>query len=216
MLHDAFRRLPADVFQRPLHVHQHDAISRIVTQKENIVVSTGTGSGKTECFLYPIVDALLKAEIRGKPGIRAILVYPLNALANDQLYRRIVPLLVKELHHSGLTVGRYTGQTTPGRNRQSFEEEFLSDPYFKDLFGDRIPDSWLLSRDEMLDTPPHVLVTNYAMMEHLLLLPRNAPLFQNADLKVSGAGRGAYLCRHPGVRGVPVVAQAPQPLRLWG
>jgi ATP-dependent helicase YprA (DUF1998 family) len=182
-LHEGFRDMDPKVFNRPLHQHQADAIQAVVQQDENIVVATGTGSGKTECFLVPLIDSLLKAKIKGRTGIRAILVYPLNALANDQLYSRIVPLLAKELGEHGLTVGRYTGQTTPGKQRPQFQEEYLANPMIKDLFGDEIPGNWLLSRDEMLEKPPHVLVTNYAMLEHLLLLPKNAPLFQNADLQ---------------------------------
>ena len=173
----------ASIFRRPLHEHQEEALDAVVNQRENIIVATGTGSGKTECFLFPIVDALLKANIQGKPGIRAILVYPLNALANDQLYRRLVPLLVDKLQSYGLTVGRFTGQTAPNKSRQYFEKQHLEDDFFKQMFGNSIPENWLLSRDEMLATPPHVLVTNYAMMEHLLLLPRNASLFQNCDLR---------------------------------
>ena len=183
MLHEGFRDMDPKVFNRPLHQHQAEAIQAVVQKNENIVVATGTGSGKTECFLFPLIDSLLKANIKGRPGIRAILVYPLNALANDQLYSRIVPLLAKELGEHGITVGRYTGQTTQNKQRSYFQNEYLANPMIKDLFGDEIPDNWLLSRDEMLDTPPHVLVTNYAMLEHLLLLPKNAPLFQNADLQ---------------------------------
>lgn len=183
LLHRGFLSVGESVLNRPLHAHQAEAVSRIVGSNENVVVATGTGSGKTECFLYPLVDELLKANIAGKPGIRAIIVYPLNALANDQLYRRIVPLVAKELKDYGITVGRYTGQTTPGKTRSYFEEQHLQDPFFRGLFGTSIPTNWLLSRDEMLESPPHILVTNYAMLEHLLLLPRNAPLFAGADLR---------------------------------
>lgn len=183
LLHEGFRSLNAEVLNRPLHEHQEKAIESVVKDGENIVVATGTGSGKTECFLLPMIDSLLKEGLDGKTGIRAILVYPLNALANDQLYRRIVPLLAKELSDYGITVGRYTGQTTPGKQRSFFENQYLDDPFFKEMFGNTIPDNWLLSREEMLDTPPNVLVTNYAMLEHLLLLPQNAQLFDNADLK---------------------------------
>jgi len=183
ILHDGFRNLDPEVFQRPLHQHQTEAILGIVKNRENLVVATGTGSGKTECFLFPLIDELLKADIAGKAGIRAIIVYPMNALANDQLYRRIVPLVASELLEYGLTVGRYTGQTTPNMTRQFFQSQYLETPYFRELFGDSIPQNWLLSRDEMLQTPPHILVTNYAMLEHLLLLPHNAPLFRNADLR---------------------------------
>lgn len=183
LLHDGFARLDQSVFTRTLHVHQEEAICRVVVDNENIVVATGTGSGKTESFFFPLLDALLKADIKGKPGIRAILVYPLNALANDQLYRRLVPVLAHQLKDFGITVGRFTGQTSIGRERSWFEQQYLEDDFFHQMFGNNIPKNWLLSRREMLDTPPHVLVTNYAMLEHLLLLPKNADLFKHADLR---------------------------------
>jgi len=184
ILHPGFRHIEEAVRKRELHLHQERALRSVVEEDRNIVVATGTGSGKTECFLYPIADRLLKAKIAGQPGIRVILVYPLNALANDQLYRRLVPLFVRDLQEYGITIGRYTGQTTPGKTRSFFEEQLLQDSFFKDMFGNSIPGNWLLSRDEMLDAPPHILVTNYAMLEHLLLLPRNAPLFSHADLRI--------------------------------
>lgn len=188
-LHEGFRQLhdphegARGIFERRLHRHQEEAIRAVVESHQNIIVATGTGSGKTECFLFPLLDALLRAGIKGMPGVRAILVYPLNALANDQLYHRLVPLLARKLENCGLTVGRFTGETAPGMNRDWFEARYLDNPYFRHLFGDAIPPNWLLSRDEMLATPPHVLVTNYAMLEHLLLLPRNAPLFNGCDIR---------------------------------
>tara|TARA_R110002096_G_scaffold233047_2_gene423011 strand:+ start:13139 stop:19186 length:6048 start_codon:yes stop_codon:yes gene_type:complete len=185
LLHEGFSRLNASVYERPLHKHQEAAIESIVREEENIVVATGTGSGKTECFLFPMLDGLLKADVSGTPGVRAILVYPLNALANDQLYSRLVPAIAKELQEYGITVGRYTGQTSARDSRETIERDLLDTPNspMRELFGNKIPDNWLLSRDEMLTTPPHVLVTNYAMLEHLLLLPRNAQLFANADIQ---------------------------------
>jgi ATP-dependent helicase YprA (DUF1998 family) len=185
ILHEAFSELNPSVYSRPLHQHQDDAIGKILTEDKNIVVATGTGSGKTECFMFPMLDALLKANIAGQPGVRAILVYPLNALANDQLYSRLVPVIAGELARHGITIGRFTGQTSTRDSRDTIEQDLLDSPnsQMRALFGNKIPSNWLLSRDEMLDTPPHVLVTNYAMLEHLLLLPRNAGLFANADLK---------------------------------
>ena len=95
--------------ERKLYTHQGRAIRKVVGQNRNIVVATGTGSGKTECFLLPIIDHLLKerAAKRLGPGVRALLVYPMNALANDQVdrLRRLLP------PETGLTFGRYTGQT---------------------------------------------------------------------------------------------------------
>lgn len=185
ILHSGFSRIGPDVYRRPLHQHQEAAIRKTVTGQKNIVVATGTGSGKTECFMFPMLDTLLKAGIRGKPGVRAILIYPLNALANDQLYARLVPVLAKQLAGYGLTIGRYTGQTKAGQTRQQAEQEILGTPgsRFRQMFDNKVPGNWLLTRDEMLQSPPHVLVTNYAMLEHLLLLPHNASLFNGADLK---------------------------------
>lgn len=187
LLHPDFSMLAEhdrQVFERPLHRHQSEALQAIVGRGENIVVATGTGSGKTECFLYPILDDLLKDKDLSRPGVRALLIYPLNALANDQLYKRLVPLLVHQFGNKGIRVGRYTGLTSHG-TRKDVEAEILgTEPFFRERLGWRhIPGQWLLTRDEMLESPPHVLVTNYAMLEHLLLFPKNAPLFHNAPLR---------------------------------
>jgi ATP-dependent helicase YprA (DUF1998 family) len=119
-----------------------------------------------------------------RDGVRALIVYPLNALANDQLYQRLVPSLVCRLRDHGLSVGRFTGQTKPRWKRQDFEDELLRSPEMRRRFPDGMPLTWRLSREEMLSHPPHVLVTNYAMLEHLLLLPRNSPLFFGCQLRM--------------------------------
>lgn len=171
------------LFKRPLHSHQERAILR--ASEANFLVATGTGSGKTESFLYPLVDTLMKAPDRDVPGVRAILVYPLNALANDQLYYRIARLLLRELGDPGITFGRFTGQIRTGIGRSEEEKRLLENSALVEALGlgRHIPATWLLARDEMLATPPQILVTNYAMLEHLLLLPRNAPLFAGANLQ---------------------------------
>ncbi|MDC0267835.1 DEAD/DEAH box helicase [bacterium] len=181
VLHEGFARLSTAEYERPLHCHQSEAIQNICEKRENLLVATGTGSGKTECFLYPLLDALLKADINGCSGVRALLIYPLNALANDQLYHRLLPVFAGVLKEFGLTVGRYTGQTEhdTDRARAGIEENI---PLMESLGGE-IPDNWKISRDQMVAEPPHVLVTNYAMLEHLLLLPKNRRLFEGADLK---------------------------------
>jgi len=189
LLHSGFDRLDEREKSRSLHKHQEEAIRAIVGEQENVIVATGTGSGKTECFLYPILDALLKDPDIGQPGVRALLVYPLNALANDQLYKRLVPLFIGRYAGSGIHIGRFTGLTRRNQSRAQAEDEVLaSDPFFRaappeGLGWTKIPDQWLLTRDEMLTTPPHILITNYAMLEHLLLFPRNAPLFRDARLR---------------------------------
>jgi hypothetical protein len=185
VLHPGFADFgPGGEYTRRLHQHQEQAI-RAILSGENTVVATGTGSGKTECFLYPLIQSLLEeGGLAGATGVRVLLIYPLNALANDQLYHRIVPHLIGRLGRFGLTVGRYTGQTNPRWTRDQFVDELMRSPEMKARFPDGIPDQWRLTRQDMLDSPPHVLVTNYAMLEHLLLLPRNGPLFEACQLRL--------------------------------
>mgnify|MGYP002852777810 CR=1 FL=1 len=68
-----------------LRIHQEQALRHIIEDERNMVVSTGTGSGKTECYLYPIFDSLMKENEAGTldAGVRALLIFPMNALAND-------------------------------------------------------------------------------------------------------------------------------------
>ncbi len=155
-------------YERPLYVHQERAIRKAIAGR-NIVVSTGTGSGKTEAFLIPILDALLHEEREGtlgQPGVRALLLYPMNALANDQM-KRLRRLLAR---YPAITFGRYIGET-------QYEREQALD-YFKENYPDE-PDieNELKSREEMQATPPHILLTNYAMLEYLLLRPDDSSLF---------------------------------------
>jgi hypothetical protein len=190
LLAPAWRRMEQtgaeELLLRPLHRHQSHALAAAQAGK-NYLVATGTGSGKTESFLYPLVDHLLRDPDLATPGVRAILVYPMNALANDQLYYRIAPLLLRHLGDPGITFGRYTGQVKSDAKRETEEHALLKNRQLMGalaMSGARsIPESWRLTRQEMLDRPPHILVTNYAMLEHLLLLPRNRPLFDGARLR---------------------------------
>lgn len=160
--------LPLD---RPLYVHQEQAIRKVAAGR-NVVVATGTGSGKTESFLVPILDSLVRERERGDlgPGVRALLLYPMNALANDQM-KRLRQLLAD---YPQITFGRYTGDTEndPKRAREAFGELNIGEPM--------LPNE-LLSREEMRTTPPHLLLTNYAMLEYLLLRPRDMDLFATGE-----------------------------------
>ncbi|MBE3120090.1 MAG: DEAD/DEAH box helicase, partial [Candidatus Atribacteria bacterium] len=99
---------------RPLYKHQEGAV-RAVHEQRNVIVATGTGSGKTEAFLYPILLHLY-AEYRAQgtlgPGVRALILYPMNALANDQ--RERLGEICKRLQNEGspfqFTFGQYTGK----------------------------------------------------------------------------------------------------------
>jgi hypothetical protein len=182
-LHDGFSGLPEEWLDRRLHLHQEQAFRTACERGANLVVATGTGSGKTECFLFPTVDQLLKQPRTGA-GVRCLLIYPMNALANDQLYYRIAPLLGVYLRDFGITFGRFTGQIKAKTKRDEEESRLLENDKLMAALGHprEIPSNWLLTREEMLATPPDVLITNYAMLEHLLLLPRNAPLFAQDTL----------------------------------
>ena len=159
--------LPLD---RPLYAHQEAALRKVHAGR-NLVVATGTGSGKTESFLLPVLSALAAEHSAGTlgPGVRALLLYPMNALANDQL-RRLRRLLAATPE---ITFGRYTGET-PEQARAGADQFEALNP------GEpRLPNE-LLSRQEMRAEPPHLLLTNYAMLEYLLLRPADLELFEGA------------------------------------
>lgn len=153
---------------RQLYTHQEKAIEKANLNK-NFVVSTGTGSGKTEAFMMPILNALFKEIEEGtlNAGVRALFVYPMNALANDQMKR--LRSLLKDTPE--ITFGRYTGET------EQFEAPALSKFESQNPGVKRIPNE-LLSRSEIRKNPPHILVTNYAMLEYLLLRPTDTDLFE--------------------------------------
>lgn len=154
--------------ERALYVHQETAIRKAVKLGRNLILATGTGSGKTECFLIPILNHLFHEKRRGelRPGVRALLLYPMNALANDQL-KRMRRLLAS---CPEITFGRYTGETkeTKREAEEHFRKNYPHEP--------RIANE-LLSRDEMRTNPPHLLLTNYAMLEYLLLRPKDCEFF---------------------------------------
>lgn len=184
-LHDGFLNL-GTVAERKLHVHQERALEAACKEQKSLIVATGTGSGKTETFLYPIANQLLKDENRQASGVRALIVYPMNALANDQLFFRIAPLFGHLLQEFGITFGRYTGQIKSGTALEYAQREIEENDRIMEALGDPddLPSNWLLTREQMLNNPPNILVTNYAMLEHLLLLPKNAPLFENSQLDI--------------------------------
>lgn len=165
---------------RPLYKHQEEAINVITTKQLNAVITTGTGSGKTECFLIPILNELLReAEERTlSPGVRAILIYPMNALANDQM-KRLRELL---MCFPKITFGVYNGDT------KKTEQEAIAQ--YCDLHSEEeceelrtpLPNE-LISRERMNETPPHILCTNYAMLEHMLLRPENDIIFAESNFR---------------------------------
>lgn len=154
------RGMPISV-DAPLFTHQERAIRKLVIEQHNVVISSGTGSGKTECFLIPILNDLLSD---ATPGVRALLIYPMNALVNDQLDR-----LRSLLAGTDITFGRYTSEL------MQTEEEALRHAETPPLPNEVICRDHIQSGEKL----PQILITNYAMLEYLLLRPKDSPLFES-------------------------------------
>jgi hypothetical protein len=143
-----------------LYAHQEDAL-RTVEAWRNVIVKTGTGSGKTEAFLLPVLSGVLRLKEQGVQGTKAILLYPMNALANDQLLR------LRELFRdskTGITFSLYTG-----------ESETVAQALGEPLAGHE-----LTRREEIRRNPPDVLLTNYKQLEFLLVRKADRVLFSSA------------------------------------
>lgn len=234
-LKEFFRRLSEaglGVYPTP-YVHQVDALEAAV-QGLDVFVATGTGSGKTECFMWPIA-AKLFMEASEKPscweqrGLRTIILYPMNALVSDQLSR--LRRLIGDPEHRfvdafrtgcGRSVrrpqfGMYTGRTPyPGVHPTNQEDNDLAktlkmilpptreedmEAYRLLLKQGKIPakenlekfiqrlkvhdhmpdpeDAELLTRFEMQACCPDILITNYSMLEYMLLRPREKEMWND-------------------------------------
>ena len=153
---------------RELYKHQELSVRKI-KEGRNLVVTTGTGSGKTEAFLLPIINYLMEQKESGalNDGVRALIIYPMNALANDQM-KRMRELLAD---YPSITFGAYTGETEK-EDKEALSKYMSLNNGKKPLANERI------SRKQMKDRPPHILITNYAMLEYLLLRPADNVFFQ--------------------------------------
>jgi len=150
-----------------LYKHQEEAIQTVL-EGQNVIITTGTGSGKSFCFGIPIISECLKLKEQNIGGIKAILVYPMNALANSQYDE-----FSKRLAGSGLRLGLYTGDTP-------------TDPdtalgFHNDAFGREPFDCEVLSRTEIQEDPPDILMTNYVMLELLMTRFEDKKLLPDRD-----------------------------------
>ncbi|WP_287462681.1 DEAD/DEAH box helicase, partial [Accumulibacter sp.] len=102
--------------EHPGHVHQEAAWQRLASRLDaaGTLIATGTGSGKTECFLYPLLDHCARACSDGAAGIKALVIYPMNALATDQA-RRFAQVIARTPAFKGLRVGLFIGGR-PGKD----------------------------------------------------------------------------------------------------
>jgi DEAD/DEAH box helicase/HNH endonuclease len=114
-LHEATARIFSAEGKPPsLYRHQSQAVAKAAA-RQSFVVTTGTGSGKSLCFFIPIIDAAIRARAAGEPArTRAVVIYPMNALANSQ--REEIDKFIKQANlpeHLRPTFARYTGQESP-------------------------------------------------------------------------------------------------------
>ena len=142
--------------------HQRAAMERLSPDAgRSTVIATGTGSGKTECFLYPVLEHCRRQA--GKKGIKAVVVYPMNALASDQA-RRIARIVHGTPSLRGkVTAGLFIGQA-------------VGSP--RDRMG---PDAVITDRTAMRERPPDILLTNYKMLDYLMIRPRDRRLWRHNE-----------------------------------
>lgn len=135
--------------------HQIKSWQRLSTQSQNplsTIVTTGTGSGKTEAFLYPILDYCFQQLHR--PGIKVIILYPMNALATDQAKRLAEAIYEDERLKGVVTAGLFIGEGTA--KNISLPKTMGSDHIIED-------------RNSILDTSPDILLTNFKMLDYALM-----------------------------------------------
>lgn len=199
---------PAD---RKLYTHQLRSLRAVAVDRRHIVVTTGTGSGKTECFLLPVFESLVRESAGWKGShrpraVRAMLLYPLNALAEDQMVRlRRAADSVRDAEgqdgardwlrrerRDRFYFGRYTGRTPiPGRPGPERQRELLQlrraaeataravadDHRLRYQFPSFDDSSEAWDRWSMQQTPPDILVTNYSMLNIMLMRSIESDVF---------------------------------------
>ncbi|MCA1760639.1 MAG: DEAD/DEAH box helicase [Bacteroidales bacterium] len=139
----------------PPYDHQYKAFQRLQftdeIQPKSTLITTGTSSGKTECFLYPVLDFCYKNIHR--QGIKVIILYPMNALATDQA-KRLAETIWKDKRLKGkITAGLFIGE---GKDKKKFP---------KDMGEGHI----IENRDSIIDSPPDILLTNFKMLDYALM-----------------------------------------------
>lgn len=203
--------------KRVLYKHQYYALKEAFLNRKHIIVTTGTGSGKTECFLLPVIADLISESVKWTTNrtraMRTLILYPLNALAEDQMIRLRKALnskrddgrgaldwLNKNRNGHRFYFGRYTG-TTPGsgngdnaRERVRAEKVQLLEDwnaakqaakdcsnkellYHVPCMEDDSAEMW--DRFSMQKHSPDILITNYSMLNIMLMRNLESPIFED-------------------------------------
>lgn len=142
----------------PPFLHQYTAFQRLSSRGQSprpTLVTTGTGSGKTEAFLFPLLDHCYQK--RDQPGIKAIILYPMNALATDQA-GRIAEYIDRDPRLKGtLRVGLFIGS---GKDQEDGKTQRAVEMGAGNVIEDRVT---------ILESPPDILLTNFKMLDYALL-----------------------------------------------
>ncbi|MFN9660083.1 MAG: DEAD/DEAH box helicase, partial [Cyanobacteriota bacterium] len=159
----------------PPYRHQEKAFQRLLPGTPlNTLVASGTGSGKTECFLLPLLDHCRQQRAQGQRGIKAILIYPMNALATDQA-RRIADLIHTIPALAGLRAGLYIGASDDAPTAAMSATSVITD------------------KEALHKAPPDILLTNYKQLDYLLLQPQVQSLWAHNGRLPDGRGTLRYL-----------------------
>ncbi len=141
------------------YYHQIEAFKRLTTQGGNnpkpTILTTGTGSGKTEAFLYPLLDYCYQN--KDSEGIKVIILYPMNALATDQAKRLANTIHNDERLKNKIRAGLFIGESQDKKKT-----------YPKSMGSENI----IENRDEILQSPPDILLTNFKMLDFALMQSR--------------------------------------------
>lgn len=160
--------IPLDITPSfPPYKHQLQAFRQLSMKNghkpEPTLLTTGTGSGKTECFLYPILDYCFHCnQYERQTGVKVIIMYPMNALASDQAKRLAETIWNDPLLKGKVTAGLFVGE---GVNAQD---------YPRDMGEDHI----IENRNAIIDTVPDILLTNFKMLDYGLMRQEFMPLWK--------------------------------------
>ena len=162
------RNIPLDIAPDfPPYKHQLQAFSQLTMhdghEPEPTLLTTGTGSGKTECFLYPILDYCYNCnKYERQTGVKVIIMYPMNALASDQAKRLAETIWNDERLRNKVTAGLFVGEGVDAKDypRTMGEHNIIE------------------NRDAILDTVPDILLTNFKMLDYGLMRQRFSTLWK--------------------------------------
>jgi Lhr-like helicase len=170
---------------RPLYFHQRDAILKAQANytedaKPALVITAPTGAGKTESFLLPILNDLIQHPENIEAGVKCLILYPMNALVNDQVDRLYDWLKGQDR----LTLFHFTGETPEDKRQADMDGVPIWGPCrmrtraeargLETRNGRRIRD------DEARGSVPDIMITNYSMLEYMLCRPQDAVFFGKA------------------------------------